>query len=76
MKVMCINNDSIRGSFSSDDRLTIGKWYDVEDVVLGDGSEYYKILKDDNGDSRRLYKERFITLKEYRRRKLEKISGI
>jgi hypothetical protein len=71
-KVVCINNGVTNDSSSAENRLTIGKIYDVDEY--DNGYKYCRVLSDDTGLISRLYRERFITLKEYRKLKLKKIN--
>jgi hypothetical protein len=76
MKVVCIDN---KVDFSySPLTLTIGKIYDVID--FGSIDPQYKNLsvyglKNDNHIVCHYFKVRFISLKEYRKQKLEKLNG-
>lgn len=64
MKVLCINNNPYYHSM-----LTIGKWYEVDAVV----GESYKLLCDVNWYDY-IHKSYFITEKENRKLKLDKIN--
>ena len=63
-RVICID-------ISDSDNLTYKKVYTVLDVIC-DYKDYVDIL-DDNGNQNTFYKKRFISLKDYRKQKLNKI---
>lgn len=72
-KVICINNK--KGSSDTDYiPLTIGKEYDAYLLFLGPYI-YYRII-DDTGDTYSYSPDFFITLEEYRDKKLEEIGII
>lgn len=65
MKVVCISNDRHYN-------ITVGKVYEVEEFFSID-SGYYQI-RNDSGNIFGYEVKHFITLKEYRRRKLDSIQ--
>jgi len=76
-KVVCIDVSDIDESwFNTSVNLTYGKVYSIlkEDFEHGSGKFYERYyLCDDNGEERHYYSCRFISLKEYRKRKLKEI---
>ena len=62
-KVVCVNNNGV------EEFLTVGKTYTIIKKINGD---YFYIL---DGDNRYYLTHRFISLKEYRKIKLEVING-
>lgn len=60
MKMICVNNDNCK-------RITIGKVYNANGIVYPD-------IKDDNGVKGSYLSSRFITVEEYRNRKLTEIG--
>jgi len=71
MKVICIDNKNNINYSNSNINLTIGKVYtmkkdDVDNVLI--------FIKDDKGIFTWHFYKRFISLKEYRKNKLEKIN--
>ena len=72
MKVVCVINGEIKNSASIDHiYLTIGKSYEVFQT---EATTYFII--DDKGETKSYFISRFITTKEYRKRKLEKLNII
>lgn len=76
MRVVCINRDDLDydvGVYLYDSiALTIGKIYNiVEDETIESGR--YRFY-DDAGDFRYYYVERFISVAEYRKRKLRRLN--
>jgi len=70
MYIVCINNGVIYGYANQHGRLTNGKKYQV--FEYNEGGDTYKIM-DDNGEKYWYSVTRFISLQEYRKRKLNKI---
>jgi hypothetical protein len=77
MKVICIDNDSDyfaermkKWGHYFEERLTLGKFYDV---LLENKIEY--LITDDLGTIRYFYKDKFITIEEFRNNKIEEILG-
>jgi len=74
MEVICIDNGTIAttdmcyGDRSSS--LTLYKKY----KVLFESNDFYSILND-NGETEGYTTERFVTIKQYRKLKLEQIDG-
>lgn len=65
MKLVCIDNKNYEIPF-----ITIGKEYEC----IKEDNEYYYILEDDNNINIISSKHLFITLDEYRNKKLEEIG--
>ena len=70
MKVVCIDN---RKTFA-EENLIVGNIYDVIDFDTNFNDHRKRYLVYINGVNIYFYKERFMNLKEYRKRKLEKLN--
>jgi len=71
MKIVCINNEytyELSGNF---DNLTVGEIYKSVNYLTAD-----YLIHDDNGELIWFDKKRFISLKEYRKLKLDKINEL
>jgi hypothetical protein len=71
--VVCINDTDVKFNIKG---ITIGKIYKITKIYEGedyDEEESYGIV-DDNGHRKGYFSYRFISLKEYRKQKLEKIN--
>ena len=66
IKIVCIDKDYLTN-------ITVGKSYVICEYF--DDKNIY-CIKNDKGDNRLVAGNRFVTLKEHRRRKLEKISNL
>jgi hypothetical protein len=74
MKLICIDNLSRNNKlFQLQVDLTIDKVYDVVKIDNIYYRKYYYV-NDDRGKKSSYSKDRFITLKEYRKRKLRKLN--
>jgi len=77
MKIVCINNKDT--SKYSSGNLTVGKTY--ESLSIGDINTLpdviiHCLIYDDNGGLNWFAENRFISLKDYRKEKLDKINEI
>jgi len=68
MKMVCVK--------PINSKLTLGKIYDVEDSAIRDKintNKDYFLVTDDSGFRLGYYAHRFVSLKEYRKQKINKI---
>lgn len=68
MKVMCIEQCKFK-------KFTIepGEWLEVEDILLPSEKVYSQIYKFQRDGRQWIWKDRFITLEEYREQQLDKL---